>query len=489
MGKKQPDHTRRRRWTLRLLAVVLGCLPFVVAEIVLRAAGLPPQTPAVDPLVDLHHLRPLFTLSSDGKTYSIGPERLHLFKPASFPAQKPAGTFRIFALGGSTTQGEPYSTPTAFPAWMGIDLEVASRETVEVINCGGLSYASYRVKAILQEVLAYEPDLILIYSGQNEFLEQRSYAGWREVPLAVARARGALEGIRLVQFTRWMVQGEADREQQRVAHPTALKSEVDALLDYEGGLEAYHRDDPWREPVVAHFRWNLARMVEDCQAARVPLILVRPVVNLLDCPPMKYEIHSELTADQREQFIAAWTGAQEHASQPSIAMEYLRQAYAVDPEHAGVNFFMGRLAYEAGDWEEAKQFLQAAKDFDVCPLRALTSIQDAVSEVSDAYDVPMVDADQLFMDLSPHGIVGNQWLIDHVHPTIEGNQVLGEACAEVCLQEGWLPERDPDWRQSRIAPVKAHIRSLGEDYFHRGKQRLRGLLLWSQGRAKKIRPE
>ncbi|MGN6547925.1 MAG: SGNH/GDSL hydrolase family protein, partial [Aureliella sp.] len=222
----------RRRWLLRLLAVALGCLPFLLAEIALRVAGFPPQSPAVDPLVDLHHLRPLFTLSADGRTYSIGPERLNLFKPASFPAEKPPGTFRIFALGGSTTQGEPYSTPTAFPAWMGIDLQAASGRTVEVINCGGLSYASYRVKAILEEVLNYDPDLIVIYSGQNEFLEQRSYAGWREVPLPVARASGALERIRLVQLTRWLVQGNADREQQHIANPTELKAEVDALLDY-----------------------------------------------------------------------------------------------------------------------------------------------------------------------------------------------------------------------------------------------------------------
>ena len=489
MQKRIHSASLRRRWLLRLSAVAVGCLPFVLLEIVLRVSGLPPQAPAVDSLVDLHHLRPLFTPSADGQSYSIGPERLNLFQSASFQANKPPGTYRIFALGESTTQGEPYSTPTAYPAWLKINLEIATAgHSIEVINCGGLSYASYRIKAILDEVLHYSPDLIVIYCGQNEFLERRSYAGWREVPLPLARASGWLSRVRTIQFVRWAVQGGADRSQQSLPNRTALKTEVDALLDYSGGLENYHRDDPWREPVVAHYRWNLAQMVEQCQLARVRLILMCPVVNLLDCPPMKVELRSDLGSDERERFEAAWSAAQA-SDQPEQAREHLQAAYQIDPEHAGVNFFLGRLAWERGDWSAAKEFLTAAKDNDVCPLRALSSMQQAVRETAGQYRVPLVDADQLFSERSPHGIVGNQWLVDHVHPTIEGHQLLGEALCEAVLAEGWLPERDPDWREARTEHVREHLRSLGEEYFHRGKQRLEGLLLWTQGRAKKIRPQ
>ncbi len=153
--------------------------------------GWPKASPPPDPLVNLHHLQPLFTLSADKQTYFIGPERLDLFREARFAAHKPAGTFRIFALGESTTQGEPYSTATAYPAWLELELRAATGRPVEVINCGGLSYASYRIRAILHEVLdRYQPDLIILYCGQNEFLERRTYDGWRDVPLPIARASG-----------------------------------------------------------------------------------------------------------------------------------------------------------------------------------------------------------------------------------------------------------------------------------------------------------
>ncbi|MCC6509125.1 MAG: hypothetical protein IT423_08465 [Pirellulaceae bacterium] len=483
-----PTVKPRKRWSLRLLALALGCLPLVVGELLLRLLDWPQAAPAVDPLIDLHHLQPLFTLRPDGQTYFIGPERLNLFREAEFAAQKPAGTFRIFALGGSTTQGEPYSTPTAFPAWTGLDLQAASGRTVEVINCGGLSYASYRVKAILEEVLHYSPDLIILYCGQNEFLEERSYAGWRDVPLPLARASGWLNRFKVAQMTRWLVQGDADRAAKPSSSSTTLRREVDALLDYNGGLSAYHRDDPWREPVVAHFRWNLEQMVASCQTARVPIVLLRPVVNLLDCPPMKFETLSTLTPERRSAFETAWQTAQANADNPPIAAAELAKAYEIDPEHAGVNFFLGRLAFDSGNFQQARVYLQAANDLDVCPLRALSSIQDAVSQTAQATGVPLLDAEQLFVERSPHGLVGKKWLVDHVHPTIEGHRLLGEALCELILQQGWLPQRDEHWRASSQERMRAHLATLGEEYFQRGKQRLEGLMLWTQGRAKKTQP-
>ena len=485
------QRVKTKRWSLRLLALALGCLPLLLCEMGLRLTGWPAGSPPADPLVDLHHLRPLFTLSPDGQSYFIGPERLDLFREARFAAVKPSGTFRIFALGESTTQGEPYSTATAYPAWLEIELKAATGRDCEVINCGGLSYASYRIRAILQEVLAsYSPDLIVIYCGQNEFLEQRTYEGWREVPMPLARASGWLSSFKLAQLTRWAVRGSADR-QAKLASPTHIEQEVDALLDYAGGLSAYHRDDPWREPVVEHYRWNMAQMVADCRVAGVPLVLCNPVVNLLDCPPMKFEARSDLTAQQLSAFNAAWESAQANSQSPDVARRYLEEALALDPDHAGVNFFLGRLDWEAGKLVQAKERLIRAKDNDVCPLRALSVMQTAVKELAVTEHVPLLDADQLFTEHSDggidRGIVGNKWLVDHVHPHIEGHQLLGEALCDLILHEGYLQEQSTEWRTDRKQRYREHLSSLGEDYFQRGKQRLEGLLLWTQGRAKKVK--
>ncbi|MFO1062302.1 MAG: GDSL-type esterase/lipase family protein [Pirellulales bacterium] len=479
---------RARLWTLRLITVALALLPFLIVEITLRAFDWPSTPPPVDPLINLHHLKPLFKLDAEQREYFVPPERMNLFREARFAAKKTPGTFRIFCVGGSTTQGEPYSTQTAFGAWLQIDLQTAAGDSrkIEVINCGGLSYASYRVLAILREVLQYEPDLIIVDVGHNEFLEKRTYDGWDQVPLNVARTRGFLQDLRMVQVARLLIESPAARNTPGIEHPTQMASEVDALLDYAGGLDEYHRDDAWREPVVSHMRWNLEAMIDACSKQAVPIMLIRPVVNLLDCPPMKFETSPKLDADQRSAFEAAWSAARESGSDAKLQRKHLEVALEIDPEHAGALFLLGRLQYAAREWDAAEQSLRRAKDADVCPLRALTEIQDAIAETAAAHQVPLMDADRLFQNASSQGIVGRSWLVDHIHPGVEGHQLLGNAMAELVLQNQWVHAEVADWRNLRKAAFQAHLSSLNEDYFHRGKQRLEGLLLWTQGQAKRF---
>ena len=197
--------TRRkgnRKWLLRGITIALALVPFALIEIAVRL--LVPVSTA-DPLVDLQQLRPLFVLDQSARRWTIPPSRGNFFRPDSFLADKPPGARRIFVLGGSTVQGRPYAIETAFSTWLELSLQAAAPERRwDVVNCGGVSYASYRLLPILQEVLAYEPDLIVLYCGHNEFLEERTYASFRSRPgwaRSAARSgtsrgapRGATEG-------------------------------------------------------------------------------------------------------------------------------------------------------------------------------------------------------------------------------------------------------------------------------------------------------
>ncbi|QDV24153.1 GDSL-like Lipase/Acylhydrolase [Aureliella helgolandensis] len=481
-----------RLWLFRIGAILVGLLPLAACEGVLRWIDLPRHPPATDPFVDLHSLKPLFELNPETDILSIGAQRMNLFRPASFARVKGQGGFRVFALGGSTTQGEPYSTETAFPQWLELNLQAAMPDRrVEVINCGGLSYASYRVLAILQEVLEYSPDLIVIYTGQNEYLERRSYEGLEDYQL-LHLTRYRLSQLRLVQLFRSWITGPAEREEIVVRQPTRMQTEVDALLDYQGGLEEYQRGDTWHDTVPLHFRWNLEQMVAGCQRAQVPLVLVAPVTNLLDCPPFKFAFAPHQSPQQRAQFSEYWEQATQNtgeAENQASAGQALASALEIDPHHAGALFLLGRRQYASGDYAPAKRTLQAARDADVCPLRAPTAISAVIREVAQNADLPLVDADRLFSDASEHGIVGDQWLVDHIHPSLEGHQLLAEAIAEKCVQEGLIQPGNLQWREDRAESYANQLRGLSEAYFHRGKQRLEGLLLWTQGRAKKTRSE
>ncbi|MCA9133263.1 MAG: hypothetical protein KDA45_08910 [Planctomycetales bacterium] len=477
----------RHPWRLRLAAILLGLLPFAMAEVGLHFLGLPRLPPPADPFVDLHNLRPLFTAQPNSGRLEISPERLQLFRPASFQVDKPAKTFRVFALGGSTTQGEPYSTETAFPEWMRLSLAAAAPgRRYEVINCGGISYASYRVLAILREVLQYSPDLIVVYTGQNEYLERRSYEGYYQQSWG-NRVLSGLYGLRIVQFARALTGDVARRQEPLANNRTELEQEVEALLDYRGGMAQYERGAAWYGPVPQHFRWSLQQMVAACQAVHVPLILVRPVTNLLDCPPLKIQIDPSLSPASAEEFEEHWAAAKAAADEPADCLPHLQRALAIDSQHAGANFLLGRLQYDQKEYVAARQSLTRAKDNDVCPLRATSAIQDIVSQVASEHQVLLLDAEALFAERSPHGIVGENWLMDHIHPTLAGHQLLGEELARLCFRAGLAPSPPEDWQRRRQTLMAEHLSGLSEAYFHRGKQRLEGLLLWTQGRVQKVR--
>jgi hypothetical protein len=434
--------------------------------------------------LDCSQLEPLFKADADGK-FRIPPERMRLFAPAEFSRPKAANTCRVFSLGGSTTQGEPYGPPTAFTAWLGINLRMIDPErNWEMVNCGGLSYASYRVLPILREVLEYDPDLMVIYCGQNEFLEERELSGWRETPTAITRTVSALSKLRIVKWVASVAKPASTPEE--AARKTRLKHEVDALLDSRGGLEKYHRNPSLAEAVVASFRWNLQQMVVACQSRKIPLVLVVPTVNLRDCPPFKIEADPKLGDEALRLVESIWRQAREDRETPAKTQASMRRILEIDPQHCGAHYYLGQQAIAEQDWEKARSHLVAAKDFDVCPLRATTAIQEVVREVATQNQVMLLDADNLFQSKSPQRLVGKPWLIDHIHPGIEGHQLLGEALADLLIKSSWIKPRKENGAESRASLYRDHISKLGEDYFIRGQQRLEGLLMWTQGRAKQV---
>ena len=163
---------RARRWSLRLAAIGLGVLPFLLGELLCIACGWGRTADYDDPFVGFQSVHPLFVLNDDGDRYEIPPSRYRFFAPDSFPETKSPDEFRVFCLGGSTVQGHPYSLETSFTSFLEIALHEADpARRWRVVNCGGISYASYRLLPILHECLQHDPDLIILCTGHNEFLE------------------------------------------------------------------------------------------------------------------------------------------------------------------------------------------------------------------------------------------------------------------------------------------------------------------------------
>ncbi|MEM9828969.1 MAG: hypothetical protein AAF958_20450, partial [Planctomycetota bacterium] len=321
------------------MAALIGLLPLVLVEVALRWI----EPPAVIGL-DLRpaawdRLPPLFTPDANGKFRQTSPDRLNFFYSQRFADPKPAATRRIFVIGGSTVAGRPWAVETSLSADLQLRLEsiagsdsradgqkIAGKDPkrFEVINVGGVSHGITRLAPIVDEVLNYQPDAIVLYTGHNEFLEDQAYRPIREASPArrqLSRWASRLAIVRAIQ--RQTAGGQQRRTAGGQNHPSpetnakpagadeaTLDPNPNTFLDQSDGWQRYRRDSKTTRRVLEQFRLSLDQVVRRVQIAGVPLWLYLPASDAVRTPPLKSLPPPGNTADdQREieslQYVAA----------------------------------------------------------------------------------------------------------------------------------------------------------------------------------------
>jgi lysophospholipase L1-like esterase len=473
----------KRYFLFRAAAILLGLLPFLLCELVLYGVGWQPPDGVRDPYVGFTELRPLFEKNEASGQYQISKSRYPLFCPDSFPITKAENEVRIFCVGGSTVQGRPFALETAFSTWLELSLQVAdpSRKWT-VVNCGGVSYASYRLAPIVEEIMDYQPDVLILYTGHNEFLEDRTYASIKATSPLILRSHERLSSLKTYSFLRSCVVGGRDKDAVENA-ASEMPTEVEARLDFRGGLAKYTRDDLWKQNVVRHFEYNLRRMVKTAKSNGVPMIICKPVANLRDSAPFKSQ-NGELATADLQTFQKSWQSIPiDDLSLNSIQIrERLESLVKLDPHHAESHYLLGQAYLETGDFKKAKQHLILAKEEDICPLRILEPMYDVIENVSREFDVSLIDSKAFFEMRAKDGIPGRESLIDHVHPTIHGHQLIAGLLMDELVARNWVKISN-DFADARNAQFETHLESLPYLYFELGKDRLAGLKRWSEGRV------
>lgn len=441
----QSDSHRQRRqipWYRKLLyscVVTLGF--FVTLEIVLAALGVTPITDSRDPFVGFSSQVPLLQerRGSGGQAVMVtAPNKLVWFNRQSFPKAKPEGTRRVFCVGGSTTYGRPYSDLTSYVGWMREFLPLADDSCRwEIVNAGGVSYASYRVAAVMQELAEYEPDLFVVYSAHNEFLEHRTYAGFMEQPAVSLSLQATLSRTRTFTLVNRLLhgagQGKPAVEKDAVekgAQRDMLSAEVDERLNHTIGPSDYERDPVWQAKVLKHYEWNLERMVRIARQANADIVFIAPASNARDCAPFKSEPAGASDRAQTMRLASLLEQAKKALSLEAYrpALELLAQAQTVAPRHAEASYLYGKTLVHLGREGEACQAFRRARNEDVCPLRAVDGIFAAVRRVAATHRAPLVDfearlSDQCQQELG-HRCLGDEYFLDHVHPTIDVHRQL-----------------------------------------------------------------
>lgn len=154
----------RRRLLFSLLPLLVVLLS---AELGLRAAGWPPRAGSFD------HQSPFWALEPEQRAAEVPhPEEQRSFRLSTdarglraplHELEKPAGKWRIMALGCSTTLGWGVDDEQSYPARLEARARAAGSPDVEVINAGQPGYTSFQGLWLWDDRLAaYDPDVVLI---------------------------------------------------------------------------------------------------------------------------------------------------------------------------------------------------------------------------------------------------------------------------------------------------------------------------------------
>lgn len=356
------------------------------------------------------------------------PKRLARDLPGfAFDIEKSPQTYRIFVLGASAAQGVP-DEHYNFGRILEVMLENEYSPTnFEVINVAMTAINSHAVYQIAKSCAKLEPDLMIVYLGNNEVVGPYG-AGTIFAPLSpslgMIRANAAMTTTKTGQLLQTM--------SYALGHGNIPQS--------WGGMEMFLGEQVRPEAdalsaVYSHFEQNLRDICTVGIKAGVKVIVSNVGCNLKDSAPFA-SLHREGLTNSEKQ---AWEEhyqegmAHETAEELEAAIASYLSAEEIDDTFADLQFRLGRCCWDLGNFQEAKTRYLKAREYDTLRFRADTTINQVIESVAKGREpqgVFFVDTVKALEASSPHDTPGKELFYEHVHYRFEGNYILAKTTLE-----------------------------------------------------------
>jgi tetratricopeptide (TPR) repeat protein len=374
-----------------------------------------------------------------------GAGRVGTSEQYTFVDPKPTNTIRVMLVGESAIQGYPQPRHLCSSAFLQLMLQDAWPEhRVEVINLGTTAIASYPVLGILTEALPYQPDLVVIYTGHNEF-----FGAYGVASVGRAGSRPWMLGANRWLHSLALVQGLQSATRHEAAAP-----ERTLMEDMMG--ETFIGAQDWRRRAAANILYHdVDSMIRRCRARGVPVLVCTPPTNERGLAPIGVDKVDDLPAAAQQEITALLSSAESQKStSSSAAIPALQRILQLDPNHARAHYLLGQSLTSQGRQSEALEQYVAARDLDTMPWRAPSESLEAILRAAEEQKAPICDLVAVFRTNSPGQAIGWELMDDHVHPTLRGQALVAEAIVHSLGQFGGTLQirsearaRLPDWEQ------------------------------------------
>ena len=446
-----------RRRLFRALTLAIPVVFFILLEAGLRLGGY-------------GHSYPLFIPVADAPGYlQANPEVVRRFVveetrepeveiwPVAFTAEKAADTLRIVVQGGSSAAGWPYGHGASLAGMLQQRLQATLPErNIEVITTAMTAVNSYTQMDFADEIIKQQPDAVLIYAGHNEYLGVlgvgSAVSAGRTRPVVLAYL--ALRDLRVLQLLKHAYLGlttsEAPAEARPDSGPTLMRRIVgESQIAFDSPL--FHRGE-------SQFRDNLAVLLQRYRDSGIPVFIGTLASNEKDLVPF-----ASVLAQGTD--VAAWRRSYQTGvnalldGDTDLASTSLEAALALDSSAASVHFALGRLLESQGEYSAARTAYLEARDRDQLRFRAPQSFNHVIRTVAAEQGAQVVEVEASLLDYATNGIIGNELMLEHLHPNLNGYFILANAYYLALQDSGILGpaiqavSREQAWSELPVTPV------------------------------------
>lgn len=294
----------------------------------------------------------------------------------------------------------------------------------EVVNAGITAINSHVVRGIAADCAELEPDLYVVYEGNNEVIGPFGPATVFTPVLANPMA------IRAAVFLRGLRTGQA------MSGLARRSAKGKGVPEDWGGMQMFLQheiaaDDPRLATTAALFEDNLRAIAHAGSRAGATVVFGTVLTNQKDFSPFQSRHRVGLTPEQ----IANWEKSMKEGSEAAntadwVAAEHAyRAALQMDDAFAETHFQLARVLLKQNRATEAKVEYQRALDLDTLRFRTDLRLNEAIRQVSadPSVHAELADFVKEAEAESPNGILGDEFLYEHVHLSFRGTYLIARS--------------------------------------------------------------
>lgn len=330
--------------------------------------------------------------------------------------QKPKNGYRFFVLGASTAAGFPYGNNLMFSRILHYRLQDVFPELhIEFMNVAMSAINSYTLLDFMDEILRHQPDAILIYTGHNEFYGALG-SGSLE---SVGKNRWAVKTyLRLTRFRTFLILrnliGQIRQSITKSKTGGSLTDPSNTLMEQLVAEQKIPYGENLYQIGMKQFKNNLEEIIRKAKKHEIPVLLSELVSNVRDQKPFISEKTDSLPA-------------------------------------ANELFLKARHLENNKKYTQARDAYYRSKDLDQLRFRAPEDFNRIIHRLGSQYDCPVVPMKSYFGNASKNRLIGDQLMIDHLHPNIDGYFLMAEAFFKTLKKNHFISEF---WNPERILPIE-----------------------------------